>query len=55
LAWRVSILTVVSHGFPQSHQATAEIVLQIRPKLLPSTPFPFHCSLVIPSFSALLP
>jgi len=54
LAWRLSILTGVSRGFPHSLQTTAEIVLQIRPKLLPSTPFPFHCSLVIPSFNALL-
>jgi len=49
LAWKVRILTVVSHGFPHSLQATAEIVL-----LVPSTPFPFHCSLVIPSVITLL-
>jgi hypothetical protein len=49
----LAILTDVSHDFPQSLQADARIVPQIRQLSLPSTFFPIHYSLIILPFDAI--
>jgi hypothetical protein len=45
-------MTEVSHDFPQSLQANAGIVPQIRPLPLPFMSFPIHYPLTILSFDA---
>jgi hypothetical protein len=47
-------LTEVFSGFPQSLQANAGIVPDIRPPPLPSKSFPIHHSLITISFDAII-
>jgi hypothetical protein len=51
-AQRPSILTQVFRSFPQSVKGNTGIMPQIRPWPLPSTFFPIHYSLIIPSYDA---
>jgi hypothetical protein len=52
-ARRLAILTKVFHDFPQSLQANAGTVPQIRIRLLPSISFQINYSLIILSLDAI--
>jgi hypothetical protein len=57
--WKVTGSNIASEswlrfcGFPQSFQANARIVPEMRPRPLPSISFPIHYSLIILSFEIL--